>query len=395
MDRKIVFVTTHPIQYIVPLYQEMGKDGLIDFEVLYFTDETIKGSIDKHFGREIKWDIPLLDNYRYRFLKNYSWKPSLNSGFFGMINFGIIRYLYRLPSKSLIVVGGWSNFSYILTIIFSKLFGHKCSFRTEAPIDKELNREGVKNKLRYLILKILFKFFIDCCFYIGTKNKSFYKKFGFKDKQLFYTPYCVDNNRFNNEYLSLKSNISEIKRKLNIPVDSFVVLFTGKFYEVKRPFDLLNSFSETKIKNKFLIMVGDGILMPKMKEYVEELNLLNVQFPGFKNQSEISEYYAIADVFVLCSESETWGLSVNEAMNFSLPLIIYDTVACSNDLLINGKNGFLVKKGDLRGIVSGLEFFGNNIEKKIDAGNVSKLIIEKYSYSNVIKGFKDAIIAQS
>ena len=244
---KIVFVTTHPIQYIVPLYQKISKEGLIDFEVVYFTDETIKGSIDKHFGREIKWDIPLLDNYKFRFLKNYSWQPSLNSGFFGMINLGIIRYLYKLPSKSLIVIGGWSNFSYLLTIFFSRIFGHKCSFRTEAPIDKELNRYGVKNYIRSVYLKLLFKYFIDCSFYIGLKNKAFYLKYGLKENQLFYTPYCVDNNRFSNEFSRLKPSVFEIKKRLNIPEDSFVILFTGKFYEVKRPFDLLKSFSQAKI----------------------------------------------------------------------------------------------------------------------------------------------------
>ncbi len=94
MGRHIIFVTTHPIQYIVPLNQKLKIDGTIPFEVIYCTDETIKGGIDKHFGKEIKWDLPLLENYKYRFIKNHSWKPSLNNGFFGILNFGIISILW-------------------------------------------------------------------------------------------------------------------------------------------------------------------------------------------------------------------------------------------------------------------------------------------------------------
>ncbi|MBL0024758.1 MAG: hypothetical protein IPO98_06935 [Saprospiraceae bacterium] len=69
MSDKIIFISTHPIQYIVPLYQVIEEHGQLNYEVVYCTDETIKYEIDKHFGREIKWDIPLLEGYKHKFLK--------------------------------------------------------------------------------------------------------------------------------------------------------------------------------------------------------------------------------------------------------------------------------------------------------------------------------------
>lgn len=393
MPSKVIFVTTHPIQYIVPLYQELTDEGSIDFEVIYFTDETVKGSFDKHFGREIQWDLPLLDNYKYNFLRNYSWKPSLNTGFFGLINFGIVPYLWKQPTNSLVIISGWSNLTYLLAIFFGKIFGHKCAFRNESPLYKEENRTGVLNSLRAKILYFMFRHFIDYGFYIGSQNKAFYEKYGLKSHQLFFTPYCVDNKRFCEEFNKLSPIKSEIRKKLNVPVNAYVILFTGKFYNIKRPFDLLNAFKIAEIENKFLIMVGDGIMMSEIETFVRDSGVKTIQLPGFKNQTEISEYYSVADVFVLCSESETWGLSVNEAMNFRLPVILYDSVGCASDLLVNYKNGILVEKGKVDKLKEAIEFYSINTKSRIEAGLESSIQIRKYSYENIILGLKEATIS--
>ncbi len=391
MSSKIVFVATHPIQYIVPLYQELAKEGTIDFEVVYMTDETVKGSFDKHFGREIKWDLPLLDNYKYKFLTNYSWKPSLNTGFWGLMNFGIISYLWKQPSKSVIIISGWSNLSFVLTIIFGKIFGHHCAFRTEAPLYKEQNRSGILNIIRYQCLRLMFRHFIDYGFYIGSQNKAFYEKYGLKPEQLFFTPYCVDNKRFSEDFDKLSSQRNEIREKLKVPLDAYLILFTGKFYDIKRPLDLLDAYINADLENKFLVMVGDGIMMSDIQKYIKESGLNTILLPGFKNQMEISDYYAIADVFVLCSESETWGLSVNEAMNFNLPIILYDSVGCGPDLLLDSVNGKLVKKGNILELQKALEFYGNDSRERVKAGVESKRIIMGFSYEKIIDGLKSAL----
>lgn len=391
MSRHIVFINTHPIQYIIPIYQELALDKTIDFEVIYLTDETIKGSFDKHFGREIKWDIPLLDHYNYKFIRNYSWKPSLNNGFFGLVNFGIIKYLWRIPSNSLVIVSGWSNFTFILAILIGKLFRHKIGIRCDAPAFIENNKSGIFNVFRKKILKTMFSHFMDFGFYIGTENKRFYELYGMKEKKLIYTPFSVDNRRFSYEREKLKPNRNSIKKKFGIPIDSFIILFTGKFYNIKRPFDLLKAFQMVGIENRFLIMVGDGVLMGDMEKFIKDENIAKVKLPGFKNQMEISEFYAIADIFVLCSESETWGLSVNEAMNFGVPIVLYDSVGCATDLLKDGVNGSIVKKGDLDSLSEKIEYYGINKQKASESGKESIRIVNEYSNSKIIEGIKKAL----
>lgn len=59
VKKKIIFLLSHPIQYLSPLFQLMAKDNEIDLIVLYCSDENVKGHIDKGFGVKVKWDIAL------------------------------------------------------------------------------------------------------------------------------------------------------------------------------------------------------------------------------------------------------------------------------------------------------------------------------------------------
>lgn len=390
MDKKnIIIVVTHPIQYFVPLYQEISKERDLNLKVYYCSDETVNGGIDKHFGISIKWDIPLLEGYKFKFLKNNSWKSSFNNGFWGVINFSIIKELIRSP-KSLVIVNGWSNFSYILTFIVGRLVGHKMAIRCEAPLFKEKKANNFKYYLRRFFLKdILFKYLIDIYFYVGSQNRKFYEYYKIEKEKLIYTPYSVNNEHF--QKLNQVFDKEKLRNQFGYKMEDFIILFTGKFYEIKRPLDLLNAFLNLNLPNKKLVFVGDGKLRNQMDEFILNNSLENVNLTGFVNQTEIPKYYKMADILVLCSESETWGLSINEAMNFELPIVVYDSVGCAEDLVINNLNGIVVKKGNLTMLEDSILKFSENLEFKKIAGIRSLEIIQNFSYQNVIKGIKVAL----
>src|SRR3954463_6373870 len=65
----LAILATHPIQYQVPLWQALAKDGRVPFEVWYLTDHGVQVSRDKEFGKHFKWDFDTLAGYPYRFLK--------------------------------------------------------------------------------------------------------------------------------------------------------------------------------------------------------------------------------------------------------------------------------------------------------------------------------------
>ncbi len=384
--KQVVFLNSHPIQYFSPLYKQMAESG-IQLTVCYCSDESIKGKYDKGFGKEVKWNIPLIEGYHSVFLKNISWKPSIHKGFFGLINPGVIRFLYKQPT-SIVVIHGWAYCTHILAIIFAKLFGHTICLRSETPLNQEKMKSKGLTFLKHIYLRFLF-LFIDRFLFIGKQNKAFYEALGIKESKLVFTPYAVDNKRFRTIYDT--NSILQAREILKLPPDKKIILYSGKFIFKKRPLDLLKAFHQSSTDNTLLVMTGEGELRAEMETYIQMHGLNNkVILTGFINQTEIPLYYRAADIFVMCSGlGETWGLSVNEAMNFGLPVIVSDTCGCAYDLVRNNVNGAVFETGNIFQLAILLdEYVQLSSARKIIASNSAFAIMDEYNYDHIITSIR-------
>ena len=383
--KPIIFINSHPIQYFAPMYKYMNEQG-VTTKAWYCSDESIKGGRDKEFGVEVKWDIPLLEGYESRFFKNHSWKPSHFNGFFGLINLGMIWEMLKTP-KSVIIVHGWHYFTLLLILLLGKLKGHTVCVRCDIPQNHELLKKGWKQKIKRIGLKYIVFPRVNYFLYIGTQNKLFYESFGLPDSRLVSCPYAVDNNRFRTENIKFRSDIAAIKKSKGIPVEDKIILFSGKYIDKKRPIDLVKAFMQLNQSKCWLFMVGEGELRIDMEKLISQHQLNKVVLTGFINQSQISEYYAICDVFVMCSSvGENWGLSVNEAMNFNSPVILSDLTGCSNDLVKDGINGYAFKTADINELTYKLKEI--LVENKLTWSTSSESIIDNYSYAAIIANIK-------
>lgn len=369
------------------MYKYLTAQGLT-IEAWYCDDTSIKGGIDKQFGKSVAWDVPLLDGYSYKLFTNQSLNPSPGSGFWGIVNFNLLRMIWKYP-KSIYVINGWQFFTYVSASLLAFIKGSELWMRCEMPLNQERLNGNLSSILRRWVLKnIYFKLYTKFL-YIGTENEKFYKHLGVDKSKLFFTPYSVDNDRFSKEADHLIGAKNLIKSKLDIPEKSRVILFSGKYIEKKRPLDLMQAYQQCNVKNKYLIFLGDGELREKMEVYVKDFQLKNVLLTGFINQSEVSKYYAIADLFVMCSSyGETWGLSINEAMNFSLPIIVSDAVGSAIDLVRHGENGYIYPVGDVNRLTQYIDkIFASDQFAKL-AGASSKNIVDQFSYSEILGGLK-------
>lgn len=392
---KIAFLTSHPIQYQAPLFKKISSDLEIDLKVYFCWNFGIgKEIFNSEFGKKIKWDIPLMEGYKYNFLKNLSLKPS--SGFWGQINFGIIKELIK-GKYDAILIFGWNSFTNWLAFLTAFISKIPVILRGENPLNQELLKPRWKIRIKKIILDWFFKH-ISAFLYIGEENKKFYQYYGVSENKLIFVPYAIDNARFMKSSKSLMANHQSLRKKIGIGENDNVILFVGKLIDKKRPMDLLKAYYQLITNNQKLItkthllFVGDGILRSELEVYVKENNLKNVHFAGFKNQTELPEYYAMADLFVLPSgEGETWGLVVNEAMCFGLPVIVSDRVGCGPDLVRQGENGYIFLIGDISRLADYLKDILDNLKKRKLFGEKSLEIIKKYSYENDIKGIIKAI----
>jgi glycosyltransferase involved in cell wall biosynthesis len=206
-------------------------------------------------------------------------------------------------------------------------------------------------------------------------------------------PYSVNNDFFRSKYDTLKDQKLSLRQKHNIPENHLVFLTSGKYIHKKRPLDVIKAFhAATKTNQKAtLVMVGDGNLRAKMESYITENEVGNVILTGFVNQSEIPEFYALSDVYVMASGAgETWGLSSNEAMLFNLPVIIASLAGSSSDLVRS--NGYTFPTDDVDALSKAVTSCLNKpLNELREMGDKSYEIIQSYSYDAMMDGIKNLL----
>ena len=174
-----------------------------------------------------------------------------------------------------------------------------------------------------------------------------------------------------------------------------IVIHVSNFRKVKRVEDVLRSFDivRKQIPCK-LILVGDGPERPAIDKLCRELNTCNdiISVGKIANPQEV---LAISDVFVLPSETESFGLSALEAMASKIPVVSSNTGGIP-ELNIDGKTGYMSKVGDYEDMAKNIiELLSNETmlqQFKINAFEQAKkfdinVILPQYEklYEDVIK----------
>lgn len=348
---RVAFVTSHPIQYQVPVFRHLAERDDMEFEVLFamLPDAVAQGV---GFGVHFEWDLPLLDGYKYSLLNNVSSSPGVTH-FRGCDTPDIVDELKRWQID-VVVVNGWVVKTCLQTLAACCRLGIPCIARGEA------NHLRPRPWWKRLLQKRLVRSY-DAVLPIGSANRDFYLSHGVPEARMFAAPYCVDNARFEHASQQALERRDQLRNQRRIPPDAVCFVYCGKLEQKKHPVELIGAFlkaSRTVVGNgnsgpMHLLVVGDGELRNKCEFLVSEFGRLNpgedvpVTFTGFRNQSQIVDDYVAGDVLVLPSDAgETWGLVVNEAMVCGRPAIVSDLVGCAADMITDGRTGWTFPFGD-------------------------------------------------
>jgi len=222
---------------------------------------------------------------------------------------------------------------------------------------------------------------VDHAFYVGENNKKYYKQYGLKESQLSFAPHAIDNERFKVDRLT---EVAELRSSLKIKDDDILVLYAGKFEPVKNVELLLAAFVNLNRPKVHLLLAGNGINEQSLKSTAAESGVANrIHFLDFQNQTFMPVLYQSADLFCLPSVSESWGLSVNEAMACGKAILVSDKVGCAASLVTEGINGAIFKASDINSIIEKLQML--TADKKIlsACGEQSRSIIKDWNFENM------------
>ncbi len=385
---RLAALFSHPIQYFAPLFRRLAAQPGIDLTVFYCSRQSAAPRLDPGFGQVVQWDIPLLEGYRYRFLHNW-YRSDLVGGFFSLVNPGIVGEILQ-GGWDVLWLHGYMHLTHWLALLAAKFAGVPVLSRGESNLldPRPIRRLIIKNLLLRLWLSQ-----VNGALYIGSHNRDFYRHYGMPEEKLFFTPYTVDNDFFKKEAARLHTRRSALRRKFGVKDERPLILFCGKLIPKKQPLLLLKAYASVR-RNKAcaLLYAGDGVLRKDLEEKVSREEIKDVKITGFLNQSEISKVYFAADFLVLPSAwGETWGLVLNEGMNFGLPVVTSDRVGAAVDLVREGKNGFIVPNQDVDALAAALAQLVEDADLRFRFGQQSREIIEDWGLDETVAGIANAI----
>jgi glycosyltransferase involved in cell wall biosynthesis len=384
---RLAAVTAHPVQYQAPLFRRVAAHPAIDLTVFYGDDRGAEEYFDGDFGRSVQWDRPLLDGYRSVFLRRRRLGPGALARFAADV--GVVGRLWRGRFDAVLI------HSYATRLSLCAYLG---AFISRTPVLLRTESENLRPRRRLVqLLKslLLWPLFAGTAAFlvIGEANRRFFERFGIPRSRQFSTPYSVDNEYFSVERRRLEPSRREIRSAFGWDDDVVIIGFSGKLIPLKRVADLVDAVSTLQREGTRagLLIVGDGPERNALADQIQCLGLKWTVLAGFRNQSELPHCYVAMDVFALLSTSETWGLVLNEAMLFGLPVMATDRVGASLDLIAHGRNGFIVPVGDVPVMTGLLRQLVRSAPMRREFGEDSEAVVQRYSYDECVKGVLAAL----
>lgn len=374
--KKLAIVTTHPIQYHVPwLVRLMEKH--IRIKVFYTWEQSGDGLVyDPGFGKEIRWDIPLLEGYEYKFVKNISRRPGTEH-FMGIINPSLNEEIAAWGPDALLVFG-WNFHSHLKCL---RYFHNKIPvfFRGDSVLLHE--KWGLRRLARRALLTWVYRH-VDYALYVGTHNKAYFLKHGLRPSQLVFSPQAIDIDRFSGQNDYFTSHAEVWKKDLGIPDHHLTVVYAGKMTSVKNPDFVLDLAAACRELPISFIMVGNGYLKEPLQERAKDNK--QVHFLDFQNQRIMPVVYRLGDVFIMPSLSETWGMGINEAMACGRPVMASDKVGCAADLVLENKTGITFRLHDIDKCKTFLERLYQDRQRCQQMGAAGTALIQFFSFSHIV-----------
>lgn len=344
---RLLILSSHPVQYASPLYRLLARHPQIDLQVAYCSLRGAEPGHDPEFGTTVQWDVPLLDGYQWTHLPN---RGSGSEGFFGLCNPGVWKLIRAGKFDAVICYTGYIRATFWIARLAALLSGSAFLFGTDAVALRSMDGSRWKGYAKRAFWPLLYRAATQVIV-PSTGSVELMSSLGIPRKRVSMLPYVVDNDWWMSRAAAVEPGA--LRRTLGIPEDAFVVLFCAKLQPWKRPADVLEAFAEAHLPGAFLIFAGEGPLRASLEQEVQRRGLSAcVRFLGFANQSELPAIYSMADILVLPSQYDAFGVVVNEAICCGCPVAVSDQVGARGDLVLPVDPGFVFPVGDAHALAT-------------------------------------------
>lgn len=338
MKRRLVILTEIISPYRIPLFNALASQAEIDLHVIFLSETDPSLRQWRVYKEEIRFSYDVLPSWRKR-LGRYN--VLLNSG---------LGQALTSAAPHVILCGGYSYLASWHGLIWAR--AHRTPFLLWSESNLQDSRRGLAP------VEFLKNEFLRRCsaFVVPGQSAAEYLRFcKIAEERIFTAPNAVENDFFTAASANARANAAEIRTQLGLPERYF--LFAGRLVPEKGIFDLLAAYDKLDDplrKQVGLVFVGDGPSRSVLEDRAAAISPGTVKFAGFAQREQLAKYYALAEMLILPTYTDTWGLVVNEAMACGLPVILSRAAGCASDLVQNDYNGALVPASDVAVLASAM-----------------------------------------
>ncbi len=305
MSRRLVILTEIIAPYRIPVFNALARRADLDLHVIFLaeTDEALRQWLV--YKNEICFSHQILPSWRWHV---------------GRSNFLINRGLWSALNKvrpHVILCGGYNYAASWEALLWARRHGAEFVLWSESNgHDARADRAWVE------FLKAYFLRHCDRFVVPGLASFEYLKSLGSPAESILTAPNAVDNSFFASQAENARAHAAEFRKKLDLP--SRFILFVGRLVPEKGIFDLLDAYAklESELRSEVgLVFAGDGISRDALAQHASQLSPGTVCFPGFAQREDLAGLYALAEMLVLPTHTDPWGLVVNEAMACGLRLL--------------------------------------------------------------------------
>jgi glycosyltransferase involved in cell wall biosynthesis len=301
--------------------------------------------------------------------------------------------IWRLLDRErfdVLVIGGWSLLATQLAIVWARV--HRVPYLVISENHFRERRPAWIRAVKSLVLRHVIPQ-ADGHLVTGALAIEHAVHYGAARDSITIFPNTIDVTAYRAAAERLSGRRDAVRAGLGIARDAVVVLQVSRLIPQKGPDELVEAVARAHgltTAPLHLLFAGSGELQPSLQERAEALGLA-VTFAGFRQGEELLECYAAADVFALLSRREPWGIVVNEAAAYGLPLVLTDAVGAAGDLLRAGENGELVASGDVEGQARAIARLADDAQLRARYGRRSVELVEPWGYEPSVATFAAAI----
>jgi glycosyltransferase involved in cell wall biosynthesis len=362
---RVLLISEIPTPYRMPALERIAANPDIDLHVLFCAQDE----------PDRPWQLSDCYAFSYEVLAGVApaWRTRRDT-FVYEINPSILRVLRRRP-HDVLVISGYSVFAEQVALLWARATRRPYVLLSESHLGKS-RPVWVRAAKRAVLPQFVAHAAAGLA--TGSAAAEYLAHYGLAPERIRIFPNTIDVPAFRAAADVARANREEVAAEFGLP-ERFM-LYVGRLVERKGILDLLDAHARLGPSAPPLVVVGDGPLRSAVTSG-ERVRML-----GFRAPEDLPRIYGLAELAVVPSHDEPWGVAVNEALAAGIPVVASDAVGAAVDLVTEGVDGMRYAAGDVAALAEALHASLGRFRPPLAGGR-----IEQWGYEFATEQFVEAM----